>query len=267
MKFDLVISDFDGTLGKAPDLIESETVSAIKEYTDKGGIFAVCSGRMYRSIRAICLKYGFSGAVVSYQGAMINDIKTGKSIFSGGVDPSLAAEIVKDFKERKIPVIVDINDEMLYEERTDLIAKYEYGVGVKGIKIKDAVETAANSNEKINKVIGVCEPITAKKLEIELSEKYKGRLLVNTGAPILVEAIDKDCGKGFAVEFLAKHYGVPYEKIMAVGDSSNDIGLLNGKWHGVAVGSACEELKAVADEVTVPFSEQPIKYLLRKYCL
>ena len=32
MKYRLFVSDFDGTLGKAPDVIEPETVEAVKEY-------------------------------------------------------------------------------------------------------------------------------------------------------------------------------------------------------------------------------------------
>ena len=69
------------------------------------------------------------------------------------------------------------------------------------------------------------------------------------------------------MEFLAEHYGVPLDKVMTVGDSTNDIPLLNGEWHGVAVGSACPELKEVAKEITVPFEEEPIKRLIEKYCL
>ena len=57
------------------------------------------------------------------------------------------------------------------------------------------------------------------------------------------------------------------QEVIAVGDSTNDVSLISGEWHGVAVGNAKETLKKVAKEVTVPFSEQPIKYLLEKYCL
>ena len=85
MKYRLFVSDFDGTLGKAPDRIEPETVEAIKVYERHGGIFAVCTGRMFSSIRPICLKYGLKGLVIAYQGAMIGDIETGKVVFSGGI--------------------------------------------------------------------------------------------------------------------------------------------------------------------------------------
>ena len=44
----------------------------------KCGIFTVCSGREYRSIRKICLDQGLKGLVVSFQGARIHDLESGK---------------------------------------------------------------------------------------------------------------------------------------------------------------------------------------------
>jgi hydroxymethylpyrimidine pyrophosphatase-like HAD family hydrolase len=54
---------------------------------------------------------------------------------------------------------------------------------------------------------------------------------------------------------------------MAVGDFNNDFELVGGPWHGVAVGDGSAELKKIAKEITVPFREHPIKYLIEKYCL
>ena len=66
---------------------------------------------------------------------------------------------------------------------------------------------------------------------------------------------------------LAAIYGISLDKVMAVGDSTNDMALIDGEWHGVAVGNAVEELKKVAKEVTVPYEQMPIKHLIEKYCL
>ena len=267
MKYKLFISDFDGTLGRAPDIIEPETVRAIKEYESKGGIFAICTGRMYSSVKKICAKYGFRGIVVSYQGAMINEIETGKCLYSGGLEPSLAAEVVKYFTDQGINVIADMDDKMYYERMSDFIDRYEKATEVYGTIVKDMVGLTRNSGKKVNKILGLCGPEMAKYHTALLREKYKGRVIFNNGAPVLVEAVSPDCSKKFAVEFLAKYYGVPFEEVLAVGDSTNDLELLNGGWHKVAVGNACDELKAAADEVTVPYKEQPVKYLLEKYCI
>ena len=106
-----------------------------------------------------------------------------------------------------------------------------------------------------------------KELTKKYSEIYKGQFLFNSGADFLLEVINPKFSKGNSVRFLANYYGVPLDQVIAVGDSTNDIELLSGEWRGVAVGDAKDELKAVADEITVPFEEQPVKVLLEKYCL
>ena len=267
MKYDLFISDYDGTLGTAPDIIEPQTVEAIRKFVQKGGVFTVCSGRMYSSIRNICLKYGFKGAVVSYQGAMINDIETGESLFSGGLDFGLAADFADDIIKNGLVAVLDIDDVMYYNKPAALITAYENASKVKGIETPDLAEFTRKTARPVQKVLGLCTPDKTKYFTDMFREKYGGKMLLNSGAPILVEAVSQKCSKRVAVEFLAKYYNIPYKKIIAVGDSSNDVELLNGKWFGVAVGDACEELKNAADEIAVPFSDQPVKYLLEKYCL
>ncbi len=267
MTYDLFISDFDGTLGTAPDIIEPETVSAIKRFCDKGGIFAVCSGRMMASILPICRKYGLKGLAVAYQGAMINDIETGRNLFTGGMSADISAEIAEYFLKRNISVITEIDDVMYYQGSSHYIGIYENGCKVKGVSVEDMKDFIIKNGRVVQKVIGLCGPEETKEITPLLQEKYVGRALVNNGAAILAEAVSPTCSKKVAVEYLANFYKVPLDKVIAVGDSTNDLELLNGPWHGVAVGDGREELKKIADEITVPYKEQPVKVLLEKYCL
>lgn len=267
MKFDLFISDFDGTLGIAPAHIEQENVTAIKKYVEKGGKFVICTGRMFSSIRDICLKYGLEGIVISYQGAMINDIKTGKSLFSGGIDYELAARISSELKNEGIEVIMDIDDILYYEQPSDYVNFYRNAVKVKGELVPDISKKILDEKKQVLKVSGICDAKTAKQLTDKYNELYKGKLIINNGSENLVEVVNPKCCKGNAVEFVAKYYNIPKNKIIAVGDSTNDIELLSGEWYGVAVGDARDELKKYAKEITVPFKENPVKVLLEKYCL
>lgn len=267
MKYHLFISDFDGTLGIAPDFIPAETVEAIKEYCARGGVFAVCSGRMMASILPICRKYGFRGIVVAYQGAMINDIETGENLFTGGLNADISAEIAEYFISRGVSVIAEIDDVMYYQGDSRYIALYEKNCKVQGVAEDDIADFILKNGRTVQKVIGLCGREDAKRLTPLLQARYEGRVIVNNGASIIVEAVSPACSKKVAVEFLANYYKVPFEKIIAVGDSTNDLELLNGVWHGVAVGDGAEELKKIAKEITVPFENQPVKTLLYKYCL
>ena len=50
--------------------------------------------------------------------------------------------------------------------------------------------------------------------------------------------------------------------LICVGDFENDISMVEGADIGYAVGNACDDLKAVADRVTVHASEGAIKAII-----
>ncbi len=52
---------------------------------------------------------------------------------------------------------------------------------------------------------------------------------------------------------------------MAFGDAQNDIDMLKFAGCGVAMGNACEELKAIADEVTLDNNHDGIAAALEKH--
>ncbi len=268
MKYDLFISDFDGTLGKAPNVIADEDIKAIREYVSNGGIFAVCTGRMFCSIQRIMLEYGIHGVAASYQGAVIKDVVTEESIFEGGTLPETAVFVVKTLLSEGVQVTMDIDDVLYYQNRTHYIDFYEGASRIKGIQVNSLVDLIEFYNKPVQKILAIAEPERIS----ELTEKYrkdfkKMGVDINSGADYLLEVVNPTCGKDFAVRKLAEYYKIPLDKVITVGDSTNDVALLDGEWHGVAVGDAKDELKEVADEITVPFNEHPVSELLKKYCL
>ena len=265
MKYKLFVSDFDGTLGIAPDIIEEQTVNAIRKYIEQGGKFVICTGRMFSSIKLICQKYKLDGIVISYQGATIDDLTMGKRILEGGIDYQLAAKVAKELLEDGMPACVDVEDVMYCETESEYTDFHKEFAPV--YKIDSIVDLVLKKQKPVMKVVTTGEPDRIYQLTQKYAKRYNGQLIINNGSNRLLEVIDPRYSKGSSVKYLSKYYNIPFDQIIAVGDSTNDIELLNGDWHGVAVGDAREELKKVAKEITVPFKEQPIKVLLEKYCL
>ena len=56
----------------------------------------------------------------------------------------------------------------------------------------------------------------------------------------------------------------PYE-VMAFGDAQNDMSMLDFAGYGVAMGNACDELKAMADEITATNNEDGIALTLSRH--
>ncbi len=267
MKYELFIADFDGTLGIAPGVIEEGTVKAIKEYQSRGGRFCIVTGRSYKSIKSICEKHGIDGIVGAFQGANINVLKTDVKLFEGGLDYNLAKQVILRLKQDGITPSVWIDDCLYYEKIDGYVKMYLQDNGPFVKQVPDVAKTTQELKKMVNKVI-VMEDEGRVNSHVEKYSKIFGdKLIVNSGASFLVEFIDPNHHKGFAVEFLAKHYGISLDKVIAVGDSLNDKELMNERWHCVAVGDGNNQLKKLAKEITVPFKENPVKYLLEKYCL
>lgn len=72
--------------------------------------------------------------------------------------------------------------------------------------------------------------------------------IVDTG--FAYHIMDASVSKGRALMFIAEKLGIDTEEVVAIGDSENDIELLEVAGLGVAVANAHEKLKEIADIVT-----------------
>lgn len=267
MKFDLFISDFDGTLGCNPDYISNENVAAIKEYEKKGGIFTIVTGRSYASIKSICDEYGLKGLVAAFQGASIVDMNTNEYLVKGGLSTEKAVFVVDRLKADNVDTVVWIDDKLFFTEHSFYVDIFLGDKGVVCEQVKDISKAIEKYKTGVNKVCGILEGADSEAALKKYGDFEKYGITVNSGAKGLLEFVNPVYNKGFAVKFIAEKYNIPLSKIITVGDSTNDLGLVSDLWHSVAVGDGSEILKAAAQEITVPFKQNPIKILLDKYCL
>ena len=71
--------------------------------------------------------------------------------------------------------------------------------------------------------------------------------------------------KGSALELLRTRLGVAAAGTLAVGDGTNDLEMLAWAAHGVAMGQAPEVVRAVADEVCAPVTEDGLAQVLSRW--
>ncbi len=269
MKYKLVFSDFDNTMGHGPEgIVPKETIDAINRYVERGGKFVICTGRMHSFMDKFCRREGIKGIVISYQGAMINEIESGKDLYVGGLDKQVAIKIAHEILEEGLELIVEVDDILYYEKKSGYTDFYRASGCVELKLVPSLIEFLEKNDHPILKLCGVGHSEEIKLATDKFNKKYEStNIIFNNGSSRLLEVVDTRCSKGFAARFVADYYGIPLSEVMTIGDSTNDLELIKGEWHGVAVGNAVEELKAVAKEVTVDFKDNPIKTLLEKYCL
>jgi hydroxymethylpyrimidine pyrophosphatase-like HAD family hydrolase len=74
-----------------------------------------------------------------------------------------------------------------------------------------------------------------------------------------------DVSKANALKFITKLLDIQPEEVLAIGDNHNDIEMLRFAGLGIAMGNAHEEVKSVADYVTLKNTEDGVAVALEKF--
>lgn len=96
-----------------------------------------------------------------------------------------------------------------------------------------------------------CSSLDKSKLDTMVEElSYFEGLELTNSLPTNIEANPEGVSKAAALHFVCREIGITMDEIMAVGDSLNDIKMIQEAGIGVAMGNAQEAIKNVADYVT-----------------
>lgn len=268
INYKLIISDYDNTLTDGQNRVPLKVKKAISEYVKSGGIFAVCTGRMLRSIMPQVKKLGLKGLVAANQGIVIADIGSGQLIKNGGMTAEETSQICRVLEELNLYVNLYSGDNIYTNipKQNKYLKLYEKIIKVKAIHVDGKIsDFAKNSNFPFQKVAILISAKDRERnyeiLNAQLGEKFD----VTCSASTLIEISPFGETKGKAVELLAKHFGVPIEKTIAVGDNLNDLSMIQTAGIGVCVGNGVEELKKAADYLSLPSSEGGIAQIIARY--
>lgn len=268
INYGLFVSDFDGTLVCDNDSISKENKQAIERYIANGGRFAISTGRLPHAILYRAKELGLKGAVSCCQGALIVDIETQKLLHHGAIPFETGLKICEKMESMGLHThLYDVWD-FYTNVQNENLAHYERITKTKGIYEPNKTLTELLKEKAFNpcKFLTMVDPKDADKVLEELRAENFEDCVVVKSASFLVEVNSAKYSKGTAVEFLAKHYGVPLEKTVACGDQMNDITMIQKAGLGIAVKNADESLKTKADIVAeYTNNESVICKMIEKY--
>ena len=244
-KFDgiMLASDWDGTLFHEGD-ISRENKEAIQYFMENGGRFTICSGRYFDFLKSHRDKITPNTYSICLNGAYIADTETAEVLYSGVCDGRLFEYIELFFLKTNLYSKIylypsDSRESSMYSvdeyvKSIDEIKKHDY--------YKAVLYAQTDKDGKAGK---------------ELAKKHRldGYCAVRSFAKSL-EILKTENTKGFAIKRLAKHLGA--KLTVAVGDYENDIPMILAADIGYAVANATDEVKEVADRITVSCADSAI---------
>ncbi len=250
LNYKLIISDFDGTLGRDDKTVSDEDRRAINEYIDAGGIFAISTGRLPFGIMPTVRKLGLRGLLSCCQGAMVLDIESGDVIFEDKLSRETAVAAALKMEEMGVSILAFDMWKYYADSYDEWVMGYERIDSFKAVHITDKKMSDFIREEfSPYKLIAPVAPEDNARVVAELSAAGLQNCVIVKSLDTLVETINDKYSKGSSVKFLAEHYGIPVEKTIGIGDNCNDIPMVEVAGLGVAVGNSEPELKAAADYV------------------
>lgn len=268
LKAKLIVSDFDGTLITSDQKILPQVREAISQYVADGGIFAVCTGRMLASILPRVRELDLKGLVSACQSSIIADIQTGEYIRCNGLTPEQSAEVCEAIESVQQSINVYCGERFLSSipENNEFLDVYERIIGVKAehpaVPLSHYV---LQQKLTCQKIASLCYAKDRQKLYEFLKQKFYGKYDVTCSADVLVEVSPIGDTKGEGLKFLAKHYGIDMSDTVAVGDNLNDMSMVEIAGTGVAVGNAVQELRNIADFISVTNDEGAVAQVIKKF--
>lgn len=113
-----------------------------------------------------------------------------------------------------------------------------------------------------------CDSLDMKKLDKVVEElSYYEELELTNSLPTNVEVNPKGVNKASALKKVCDEIGITMNNVMAVGDSLNDIKMIQQAGLGVAMGNAQEAIKNVADHVTDTNNNDGVAKAIEKFVL
>lgn len=270
MKYDLIFSDFDGTLLRDDFTVGQKSADAIKEYIARGGNFVVCTGRMSSSIDPWIEYLGLGGqriAVAGYQGTSISDIE-GNLLYCDYIDSETVRKVLL-IGERLGVYTHFYDDKWVYvKEENDINREYARITGAP-VKVVGRLVDYLDANPKlcVIKVMVVVDESDADRVYGEYAKATLSGVQFYFSSANFLEFVSNRGGKGSGLKKVAELLGIPMEKTIAIGDNMNDISMIEAAGLGVAVANARPETKAAADYVTVGNNDDPIAEVIEKFCL
>jgi len=255
----LLAIDLDGTLLDDSRKIDPTTAEKLAGVCATGVELVLCSGRRFSTAMKYATELGLSDLIVVNNGTIVKEVASGRTVHAEYFPRDEMKDVLVILKGIGLPVVLLTDNYPEYDFYVDVAEDgNEYHAEYLGMNkgmgrvVEDLL--AVECEKPVQVVVFNAYP-TLVEAEKIIREAMKGKL----GALIVRNVRYKGCSleisaptasKWKALKWIAEQRGIRTDEIVAIGDDSNDVEMVQEAGFGVAVANALDEVKAVADCVT-----------------
>lgn len=239
----VVFLDVDGTLVGWPGNVPTERVTdALKKAQAAGHKIFISTARQKRTVPQPIKDAITPDGYVCTTGQYVE--VDGDILQNAALTPEAANTALDIIKSKKYSCNITLND---YEIPCE-----------KGVFDEELARRDADAGRIVK--FGIKE--TLDKEAVEVLSKY---LILYQYTPDWCETALQGYNKAKGIQLVMEHYGLDISRSIAVGDSANDMEMIEAAGIGVAMGKADPRLKKVADYVTDSVEDDGVATALEKF--
>ncbi len=260
----LIITDLDGTLIDGRQKITPRDLKTLEELKKRNVLVAAATGRGKRSADGVTQGLPLSEYLICFQGAAL--FKKEEVLWHQKVGNCLAfLEKVRELKEANVGVFIEhvpgVEDlsviAPVYATNIDYLTR-QGGQLVTGEELQKAAA------KDLTKMVYFAKLQDLTEVENEWKKIGANKHIV-LSSDYTLDITHAKAKKSVAARYLANLLGFSMENVLALGDNYNDADLIASAGYGVAMSSAPEEVKKIADYVTKTAEESGFSDAVAKF--
>jgi Cof subfamily protein (haloacid dehalogenase superfamily) len=259
-------TDMDDTLLRDDWTISERTVKAIQQARKQGVYVTIATGRMPASVSPYAKQLGIEVPVITYNGALVQEVLSGKVLYRKVIPIETVLNIINWLLPQDIHFQVYFKDQIFVEKMNDWSREYERATRVPVVEA-NLCELLAHEKEGVEKILLFGEPEILQGWEEKIDLRYEGQVRTTKSKAYFLELIHPEVNKGAALSSLAERLGINQKEVLAVGDSLNDLEMIQYAGIGVAMGNGRQEVKEAANVVTSSNQDDGVAQAIEKYVL
>lgn len=249
MGYRMIFSDMDGTLLRGTSELSNRNQTMIQRAMAQGIDFVICTGRGIYGVEPFLKQLnaiGQKGYVICQNGAAIYDLKNIEIVRKHTISADDLRPVVELARQIGVTVYLYDDRNFMVEKETPSVREYckvmrvdmrvlPDGLSYDGTFTKCLLE---GSNEKLRYLQEHTKSLVGEKLNSFFSSQT------------YLEFVKTGVSKGKALQETAETAGVPLSDVIAIGDSDNDLSMIQTAGLGIAVANGQPHVKAAADYIT-----------------
>jgi Cof subfamily protein (haloacid dehalogenase superfamily) len=268
--YKLLVVDIDGTLlgkGRAISTKDRETVAKVR---DSGIQVSLSTGRAVQACWDILNQLSLDDYHIFFDGALVSNPNNSKEVYVQPLSPAVVKQAVEFAHLNNIYLELFSATRYFVEWETWPAAIRRQFFGMEPTVVD--FTKLWNQERIIKGGLIASSPQEAEKVDsfhrhFNDSLRFSGARTPAYPGVDFINVLAPEVSKGRALEALALYLGIPLAEVMAIGDGINDLPLLSLAGLAVVMGNAPDEVKAVADYVTLDVDHNGVAAAINEFLL